>query len=108
MMMKLPYYIIPLFVTLVCCTHQPTDEEQGRKMLEEARACYAKGNYTAARDTILSLRNRFPLALDSRREAILLLDSVELQEAKGDTLKEEFYRRKLQYDLGNAEINLEP
>ena len=106
--MKSFLFSIPLLMLILACSHQPTEEELGRQMLAEARACYAKGDYSAARDTISSLRRRFPLALESRREAILLLDSVELQDAKGDTLKEEFYRRKLLFDKGNTEIKIEP
>ena len=73
--------------------------EQGQQMLSEARQLYADGNYSAARDTILSLRKRFPTALDARRQAILLMDSIELQLAEGDSLKTEFFRRKLMHDM---------
>ena len=72
--------------------------EQGEAMLLEARQLYAAGNYSAARDTILSMRQNFPTAIEARRQALLLMDSVELQLAKGDTLKEEFFRRKLAFD----------
>ena len=75
-------------------------------MLNEARAAYAQGNYAAARDTIMSLRERYPRALEARRQAILLLDSVELMDAQQqqDTLKTEFFRRKLQHDVEGLEI----
>lgn len=87
-----------LLLTLAACT-KVDPEEQGRQMLCEARAAYTQGDYTAARDTILSLRQRFPKALDARRQAILLLDSVELKLADGDSLKQEFFRRKLEHDV---------
>ena len=77
---------------------------QGEAMLREARQLYAEARYDAARDTILSLRRRFPMALDARRQAILLMDSIELQLAEGDTLKQEFFRRKLEHDRQGLEI----
>ena len=89
-----------LLAFVSCGGHQPDPEQQGQQMLTEVRQLYADGNYAAARDSILSLRQRFPMALEARRQAILLLDSVELMDAKQqqDTLKSEFYRRKLQHD----------
>ena len=74
-------------------------------MLNEARAAYFQGNYEAARDSILSLRQNCPLALEARRQAILLMDSVEYQLAEGDTLKREFFRRKLQHDRQSINIS---
>jgi len=72
-------------------------------MLAEARSLLTQGNASAARDTVLSLRKRFPRAIEARRQAILTLDSIELFAAQQqeDTLKIEFYKRKLEYDKGN-------
>ena len=89
--------MLPFFVS--CCSHQPDPEQQGQQMLTEARTLYTQGNYAAARDSILSLRQNYPKALKARRQAILLLDSVELQLAQGDSLKSEFYCRKLLHDM---------
>ncbi|MCD8301715.1 MAG: hypothetical protein LUC44_01700 [Prevotellaceae bacterium] len=99
--------IICLFALSLCvvaCTHKPTDEEQGAKMLSLARELLQKGNTSAARDTIMSLRQRFPRAVDARRQAILTLDSVELLDAQReqDTLKIEFFERKIETDLQAA------
>jgi len=89
-----------LFFIVACGKdNTPTDEEQGAVMLVQARQAYQSGDYSASRDTILSLRKRFPLAIEARKQAILLLDSVELMDAEGDSLKQEFFRRKLQHDL---------
>ena len=88
-----------LLVLVSCSGRQPDPEQQGQQMLTEARTLYAQGNYAAARDSILSLRQHHPTALKARRQAILLLDSVELQLAQGDSLKTEFYSRKLLHDM---------
>ncbi len=86
---------------IAACTATPTDEQQGSQMLQEARTLLRQGNTAAARDTILSLRRRFPRAVQARRQAILTLDSIELQDARNqaDSLKIEFYERKIADDL---------
>ena len=93
-----------LLVLSVACNHQPSDEEMGQRMLSAARNAYIEHDYAAARDTILSLRKRYPLALETRRQAILLMDSIELLDAQGDSLKVEFFRRKLEHDKKGLEI----
>ena len=100
-MTKRLLWLVPLM--LLSCAKPASEEEQGQQMLREARELYADGQYGAARDTILSLRQRFPKAFEARTEAILLMDSIELKDAEGDTLKQEFYRRKLSFDKERLE-----
>lgn len=80
-------------------------------MLSEARAALQAKDYNAARDTIMSLRKRFPTAIEARKQGILLLDSVELFAAEDSLaqadsaewerldVKAKFFRRKLQEDF---------
>lgn len=49
--------------------------------LDKARNAMALRRYDVARDTIFSMRRRFPDAIDARRQGILVLDSIELQAA---------------------------
>ena len=91
-------FLLIITVLWAACAAEPNPEQQGAAMLGEARQLYASGQYATARDTILSLRKRFPMALEARKTAILLMDSVEIQLAEGDTLKQEFYRRKLEQE----------
>ena len=91
--------ILALSLIVMGCSQQSTPQQQGEDMLVQARTLLVQGKPEAARDTILSLRKRFPAALDARRQAILLMDSVEYVLAEGDSLKQEFYRRKLEHDL---------
>ena len=98
--------LIPILIACVCTcacdgAKEQTPEEKGQQVLNEARTAYAEGRFDAARDSILSLRLRYPMALEARRQAILLMDSVEYQLAEGDTLKQEFFRRKLEHDIKN-------
>lgn len=58
------------------------DEREGARQLSQAREAFMRHQYDEARDSILSLRKNHPLAMDARRQAILLLDSVELFAAR--------------------------
>ncbi len=80
-------------------------------MLKEARQALSGKQYNAARDTILSLRKRFPTAIEARKQAILLLDSVEMMAAQDSLqtadsaewerldIKMKFFQRKQHEDL---------
>ncbi len=99
-MKKISILLLAGLAFVACTKHQPTEEELGMEMLNEARQLLSEGNTSAARDTIMSLRKRYPRAIDARRQAILTLDSVDFvdAQAEGDTLKIEFYRRKMKVD----------
>ena len=102
------------FVVLSCLLHSCSDrnkseEEVGIDMLGIARQDLADGRYAEARDTILSLRTNHPMAIEARRGAILLMDSVELLSAQdslskglGDSedmqLRVKFYQHKIEFD----------
>lgn len=91
------------------CT--PSEEEIGAEMVSRARVLMRHQQYDAARDTIFSLRQNHPTAIEARKEAILLLDSVELlaaidslaagpaaEDSARLVLKCEFYTRKIDFD----------
>lgn len=95
---------------LLACTEQKP-EERAAGMLRDARYALHHHLYNEARDTIYSLRRNCPTAIEARRQAILLLDSIEMN-AAADSLriatgpewerlnvKKQFYERKLQEDL---------
>ena len=95
---------------LTACTQETTDE-RAANMLKEARYALHHHLYDEARDTILSLRRNCPTAIEARRQAILLLDSIEMnaaadsckfatgEEWKRLNVKRQFFERKLQEDL---------
>ncbi len=86
-------------------------EQKGAVLLDEARQALRAKQYDKARRTVMQLRSEAPLALDARRRAILLLDSIELAASRDSvrfvhgeewerlTLKMQFYERKLQEDI---------
>jgi predicted Zn-dependent protease len=61
-------------------------------MLADARQQLSEKNYDSARATILDLRKQHPTALQTRRAAILTLDSVELMETRDSIAR---YERRL-------------
>lgn len=90
------------------------EEEQAQQMLQQARLALRHRQYSEARDSILSLRQKHPTAINARRQGILLLDSIELQaatdsltRAEGENwerldVKRKFYERKLLEDQKRA------
>lgn len=85
-------------------------DEKAAVMLEQSRAALAQKQYAAAKDTILSMRVRYPEAIEARKQGILLLDSIEMEAAADSMLnatgdewerlqvKKQFFERKLQED----------
>ena len=81
-----PFVLLLFFALAACRTAEDVAEESAGLMLDHARELLAQKQYVAARDTILSLRRRHPTALQTRRAAILTLDSVELMETRDSVL----------------------
>lgn len=75
-------------ITLLClmaaaCSSEKKDpNREAAPMLESARALMADKNYQAAKDSVLSLREKYPTAFDVRRQGILVMDSIELLQAQ--------------------------
>lgn len=111
---------------LASCGKGNKDEAGGSACLAKARAALTAGNFEAAKAAIDSLRTDWPLAFNAREEGILLLDSIEMANAKADLdsatsriaakafdvdslnfVKEEaeqkikFYEKKLEHDKAN-------
>jgi len=103
--------IILLAAVLLAACSQKTPEERAALMLRDARYALHHHLWNEARDTILSLRRNCPTAIEARRQAILLLDSIEMnaaadslrlvtgEEWKRLNVKKLFFERKLQEDL---------
>ena len=86
-------YLYPFILLLMglysCKATEEVAEMSANKMLDEARALLEQKCYTAARDTILSLRQQHPTALNARRAAILTLDSIELLQTRDSVARYE-------------------
>lgn len=101
--------LLAALACLVSCNKKSPDEEANMILLK-SRQHLEEGQYDAARDSILSLRKRYPAAVQTRAKALLLLDSVEMAAARDSldsttgeewkrlSVKTQFYERKLQED----------
>ena len=108
--------LLPLLAValLTACTKE-TPEERAASLLKDARYALHHHLYDEARDTIMSLRRNCPTAIEARKQAILLLDSIEMNAAADSlklvtgeewerlNIKKQFYERKLQEDLKKQE-----
>lgn len=109
--MKHPIILFLLAAILLVACSQETPEERAAILLKEARYALHHHLWNEARDTIFSLRRNYPTAIEARKQAILLLDSIEMNAAAdslrivtGDewkrlNVKKQFFERKLQEDL---------
>lgn len=103
-------------------------EEKAQICLKEARAALGNADYATARAKVNEIRDQYSLALNAREEAILFMDSVDLQQATADlqrtnslirtrpeasdslkaaahelSQKIRFYLRKLEHDKQNKQ-----
>ena len=79
--------LLLLLLLLVSCGSKDNGnsadiEQQGQQWLNKARTALSDSNYALARQCIDSLRTRSAEAFNAREEGILLLDSIELAEAR--------------------------
>lgn len=84
--MKNLILVITATLIVASCTLFESDQQRQERLaaqtLSAARSALQSANYDQARDSIISLRRNTPLAFEARRQAILLLDSIELLAAR--------------------------
>ena len=61
-----------------------TDDEKAQDLLVQIDQIYAKGKYKETLDSITVLRDRFPMALESRRKALVVWQKASLAMAQKD------------------------
>lgn len=61
-----------------------TDDEKAQDLLSQIDQLYAKGKYKETLDSITVLRDRFPMALESRRKALVVWQKASLAMAQKD------------------------
>lgn len=61
-----------------------TDDEKAQDLLAQIDKLYAKGKYKETLDSITVLRDRFPMALESRRKALVVWQKASLAMAQKD------------------------
>jgi hypothetical protein len=71
-----------MMASFLSCGQKNNAEAGGQTCLKEARAALSANNFAEAKMHIEKMRKDFPMALNAREEGILLLDSVNLAEAR--------------------------
>lgn len=100
--------LLLILFTITACNGGPSDQSKARQRdeaaaalsLQEARSWLAQDSTARARQIIIEMRRQCPLALTARRQAILLMDSIDIREAwlSSEAEKVRYYQRKLKYD----------
>lgn len=67
---------------LVACA--PTEDEKAQPTLDNIEKLYAEGKYAATLDSITSLRERFPMAVEVRKKALKIWQDASLKMAQKD------------------------
>ncbi len=123
--------VLLLAAILAGCDNKVDPNLDAWKILDDSRSALNEGNFAESKALIDTLRKRFPMALNAREDAILLLDSINLAEARveldtcmarlnqpdlsriaQDTLnfnldeaqqKVRFFEKKLDHDISNRQ-----
>lgn len=80
--MKKLLYISGILLAATACTTSDDTEKMGQQCLAQARDYLGFERFGEARAAIDSLRANYPRAFNAREEGILLLDSIDLLEAR--------------------------
>ena len=83
---------------LVACA--PTEDEKAQPTLDNIEKLYAEGKYAATLDSITSLRERFPMAVEARKKALKIWQDSSLKMAQKDVAETDI---KLQEAIRMAE-----
>ena len=92
-------------------TRRQRDEAAAQRFIEEARKLYAGGQYADAEARLDSLRRQHPHAINARKVALLLQDSIKIKEAANHddrALREKFYEQKLRNDIQRTKKAQQP
>ena len=74
--------IFALALLLASCA--PTEEEKAVPLLNQINSLYAKGDYRATLDSISTLRERYPKAVEARKQALTIWQNASLKLAQDD------------------------
>ena len=75
-MRKTLYTLLLPIIVCSCTGQEDKEEEYAGRMLNAARTLMTEGNYVAAKDSILAMRETFPTAFKARATGIIVMDSI--------------------------------
>lgn len=77
-------HVLILVSALLLASCAPSEEEKAQQSLVKIDSLYAKGQYRAVLDSITSLRERFPSAIEARRRALVVWQNASLKMAQAE------------------------
>ena len=82
--MKKMMLTIALVLAFVACTQRTTEDDKAARLLEKIEKLNREGAYAAALDSITSLRQQFPRAVNARRRALEIWQEASLKMTQDD------------------------
>jgi hypothetical protein len=89
-----------LLLLLISCGK--TEEEKAAPLLSQIEKLYGKGCYQQALDSILSLRQHFPQAIEARRKALKIWQDASLKITQDDIAKTDSALQATQMEMKSA------
>ena len=83
-MMKKMMLTMALVLAFVACTQRTTEDDKAAQLLEKIEKLNREGAYAAALDSITSLRQQFPRAVNARRRALEIWQKASLKMTQDD------------------------
>ena len=82
--MKKMMLTIALVLAFAACTQRTTEDDKAAQLLEKIEKLNREGAYAAALDSITSLRQQFPRAVNARRRALEIWQEASLKMTQDD------------------------
>ena len=82
--MKKMMLTIALALAFAACTQRTTEDDKAARLLEKIETLNREGAYAAALDSITSLRQQFPRAVNARRRALEIWQEASLKMTQDD------------------------
>lgn len=82
--MKRHTIIVMAAAVLLLSACEKSDEEKAKPMLAKIESLYNSGKYSAALDSITSLREIYPMAIEARRKSLDIWQKASLKMAQAD------------------------
>lgn len=73
-----------LVLAFAACTQRTTEDDKAAQLLEKIETLNREGAYAAALDSITSLRQQFPRAVNARRRALEIWQEASLKMTQDD------------------------
>lgn len=99
------FIFMSAFLLSACCG---TDKHQeAENLLQQAQSLYEQGQYTEAKDCIISIRKNHPNAIDARKKALELSWDIELKEAQNELAITDSLLQLVQHDYDRQQAKVE-